>query len=248
MPERANVNADFAWSEFDPDAYVQHYYADPHPDDDEVVRLTCRALAALGRADLDALDVGTGPNLFPLFAALPVSRRLTVWEYGEANVAWMRRTLAAGALVAPWDHFWRVAQGAHGASAETIAAPVSELGRRTEVVQGSIFDLPERRWDAATMFFCAESITADQPEFERACAAYARAVRPGGVLAAAFLAGSRGYTVGEVDFPAVSVAPESLCAAFAKYARDIDISPIGAMGDEIRSGYSGMLFMSARAA
>lgn len=46
------------------------------------------------------------------------------------------------------------------------------------VKQGSIFDLPERTWDAATMFFCAESITEHQDEFEAACAAFARCVKP----------------------------------------------------------------------
>lgn len=248
MSDGPNANSDFAWAKFDPEAYVEHYYADPHPDDDEVVRLTCRALAAAGRSDLEAIDVGTGPNLFPLFAALPVSKRLTVWEYGEANIAWMRKTLAAGALTNPWGHFWDVARAAHGAAAAGIAAPVTDLSARTDVVQGSIFDLPARRWDAATMFFCAESITAQQDEFERACAAYAGSVRPGGVLAAAFLAGSRGYTVGDIDFPAVSITPDSLRAAFAPHAREIEIAPIGAMGEEIRSGYSGMLFMTARAA
>lgn len=244
MSDNPNANADFAWAKFDPEAYVAHYYADPHPDDDEVVRLTCRALASAGRRDLKTIDVGTGPNLFPLFAALPVSARLTVWEYGEANIAWMRKTLAAGALAPPWTHFWDVARAAHGDVA--IAEPVAELSARTEVIQGSIFELPERRWDAGTMFFCAESITAQQDEFERACAAYARAVRSGGLLAAAFLAGSRGYTVGEIDFPAVSITPDSLRSAFSSHATDIEIAPIGAMGEEIRSGYSGMLFMSAR--
>lgn len=248
MPDRSQGNSAFAWEKFDPEAYVEHYYADPHADDDEVVALTCAALAAPGRDDLHCIDVGTGPNLFPLFAALPVSARLTVWEYGQANIAWMQRELAAGALRPPWPHFWEVVRAAHGKRAQAIAAPVAALAERTRVVQGSVFDLPERNWDAATMFFCAESITAQQEEFERACASFARAVRPGGVLAAAFLAGSRGYRVGELDFPAVSVTPESLSKAFAGIARDIEVTPIGAMGAEIRSGYAGMLFLTAHAA
>jgi hypothetical protein len=33
------------------------------------------------------VDVGTGPNLIPLFCALPRARRLTAWEYAESNVA-----------------------------------------------------------------------------------------------------------------------------------------------------------------
>ncbi len=240
-------NEDFAWGDFDPDAYVEHYYGDPHPDDDEVVRLSCQALAGAGRSDLDFIDVGTGPNLFPLFAALPVSKRLTVWEYAESNIAWMRRELASGVLRSPWTHFWDVARGAHAPS-PSIANPIAALNDRTEIVQGSIFDLPTHRWDAATMFFCAESITERQGEFERACAAFARCVKPGGVLAGAFLAGSRGYQVAGSDFPALAVTAESVAAAFEPHARAIRTILIGDIGKEIRSGYSGMIFLSAKAA
>jgi hypothetical protein len=240
-------NEDFAWTRFDPEAYVAHYYGDPHPDDDEVVRRTCRALSAAGRSDLDVVDVGTGPNLFPLLAAMPVSRRLTVWEYADSNIAWLKRELARAELRAPWSHFWEVAASAHDLG-HARRDPTVELCEKTEIVQGSIFDLPVRRWSAATMFFCAESITARQDEFERACAAFARAVIPDGVLAAAFLAGSRGYRVGEEDYPAVSVTEQSLKAAFDGFVRELELTAIGAMGEEIRSGYSGMVFMTARAA
>ena len=240
-----NGNEAFAWSRFDPEAYVEHYYGDPHPDDDQVVRLTCAALAKAGR-DIETIDVGTGPNLFPLFAALPFARRLTVWEYAESNIAWMRRELAQGELRAPWTHFWTVACESFGSESRS-GAPIAELAGKTDVVQGSIFDLPRHRWDAATMFFCAESITEKQDEFKRACAAFAHAVRPGGVLAAAFLAGSRGYRVGQEDYPAVSVTPETLERAFADLASDVEITPIGAHSSDIRSGYAGMLFLTARA-
>lgn len=242
-----SANNEFGWSNFDPDSYVEHYYADPHPDDDEVVRRTCRALASAGRADLEVIDVGTGPNLFPLLAALPVARAITAWEYAESNVNWVRREVQQPALRGPWVHFWEVARAAHGIASPDLAAPMAGLRDKLETVQGSIFDLPVAGWDAGTMFFCAESITARQEEFEHACACYARAVRPGGVLAAAFLAGSRGYTVGAEDYPAVSVGPAELEAAFSPLATDIIIEGIGAHADEIRSGYSGMLFLTARA-
>ncbi len=239
-------NQDFSWDNFDPEAYVAHYYADPHPDDDEVLRQTCAALAAsAGDRAIDVIDVGTGPNLFPLFAALPVSGRQTVWEYAPSNIEWLRRELDRGELRAPWAHFWDVARQT-SARAGQIDHPVRTLAGRTEVVQGSIFDVPARQWDAATMFFCAESITQDQDEFVRACAAFAGAVRPGGVVAAAFLAGSRGYTVGEEDYPAVSVGPQELEAAFGGLLSDMKLSGIGNRDEEIRSGYTGMIFLTGR--
>lgn len=239
-------NQDFSWSKFDPEAYVEHYYSDPHPDDDEVLRQTCVALAAsAGDSEIDVIDIGTGPNLFPLFAALPVSRRQTVWEYAPSNIEWLERELARGQLRPPWTHFWDVARQT-GARARGIANPVQALAARTEVTQGSIFDVPQRQWDAATMFFCAESITQDQDEFIRACAAFAGAVRSGGVVAAAFLAGSRGYRVGEEDYPAVSVGPQELADAFSGLVDDMRLAGIGNRDEEIRSGYTGMIFMTAK--
>ncbi|GAN00333.1 putative methyltransferase bldM [alpha proteobacterium U9-1i] len=242
-------NKEFGWSKFDPESYVQHYYADPHPDDDEVVRRTCAALieGAAGRTDLDVLDVGTGPNLFPLLSALPVARRVTAWEYAESNIAWLHQEAKRAALRAPWLHFWEIARAAHGMADASPEAPMAALRAKLDAVQGSIFDLPAANWDAATMFFCAESITARQDEFENACACFARAVRPGGMLAAAFLAGSRGYTVGSEEYPAVSVGPDELEAAFSKLATGMTVERIGDREEEIRSGYSGMLFLTARA-
>lgn len=245
MTHSKGANTDFDWERFDPTAYVEHYYGAPHPDDDEVLRRTAKALSLLHRNDLEVVDVGTGPNLIPLFAALPFARRQTVWEYAQSNIDWMRAVLAGEAVRSPWRHFWRVAAHSHGLDPDTD--PLPALRSKVELVQGSIFDLPQRRWDAATMFFCAESITAEQDEFERACAAFARAVRPGGVLAAAFLAGSQGYRVAEEDFPAVAVSVASLQQAFDSLASEIEVTGIGAMGEEIRSGYSGMLFLTARA-
>lgn len=245
MAAQPASNSDYDWSAFDPESYVAHYYADPHPDDDEVVRLTARALKSMSPGG-GAVDVGTGPNLFPLLAAMPRAGQMTAWEYSETNVAWLRTELQGAALREPWPHFWKLVR--EGYAPERLEDdPTSALRLRANVVQGSIFDLPKARWDAATMFFCAESITEQQEEFERACAAFARAVRPGGVLAAAFLAGSRGYVVAETAFPAVAINEASLVAAFEPHAARIDITPIGIVEEEIRSGYSGMYFLSARA-
>src|SRR4029078_9324938 len=97
------------------------------------------------------------------------------------------------------------------------------LREKSIVRRGSIFDLPERTWDAATMFFCAESITERQDEFEAACAAYARCVRRGGTLAAAFLAHSVGYVVKASRFPALPLSAESIMKAFARHAEDLKV-------------------------
>lgn len=241
-------NADYQWNAFDSEAYFQHYYGEPHPDDDRVIRLAVAALkeAPPAEASLDVVDVGTGPNLIPFFCATPRARSLTAWEYAESNVEWLRSELARDAIRPQWQHFWRVTREAYGGDWPLPENPISELRRKADIRQGSVFDLPKGRWDAATMFFCAESITAREDEFEKACAAFARCVKPGGALAAAFLVRSGGYEVSGRKFPVLHLSADKIEQVFAAYATSIKSEKIGIVEREIRSGYSGFVFLTGR--
>lgn len=242
-------NADYAWKTFDSEAYFQHYYGDPHPDDDLVTRLAVDALKGacpIGER-LEVLDVGTGPNLVPFLSALPRARRLTAWEYAQSNVEWLKTELERDEMRPQWQHFWQIVREAYGADAALPADPVPQLRETCEVKQGSIFDLPQANWDAATMFFCAESITKQQDEFDAACAAFARAVRPGGTLAAAFLARSDGYRVSDYLYPALHLTPEAVEQTFSRHAKQIATRSVGIVDREIRSGYTGIIFLTAEA-
>lgn len=239
-------NADYQWGSFDAESYFQHYYGEPHPDDDRVIHSAVQAIKRAPPLDaaLDIVDVGTGPNLIPFFCALPRAARLTAWEYADTNVDWLKTELAHDAMRPQWRHFWRVTREAYGADAELPDNPLPELRRKASILKGSIFELPERNWDAATMFFCAESITERHDEFEAACTAFARSVKPGGTLIAAFLVRSAGYRVADRPFPVLSLSPESVEAAFAAHAGDVRAEQIGIVEREIRSGYSGFVFLT----
>jgi putative hemolysin len=219
-PPSRRGNADYQWAQFDPEAYFQHYYGEPHPDDERVIRYAVTAMkhAPPIGADLDVVDVGTGPSLIPFFCALPRARQLTAWEYAEGNIAWLEFELQRKEMRSQWRHFWRITREAYLLDCRLPEDPMPLLRAKSIVRRGSIFDLPERTWDAATMFFCAESITERQDEFEAACAAYARCVKRGGALAAAFLAHSAGYVVKESRFPALPLSAESIISAFARHA------------------------------
>ncbi len=247
---KASGNADYQWSLFDSEAYFQHYYGEPHPDDDAVVRSAARALmeAGLPREALDIVDVGTGPNLIPFFCALPFARRLTAWEYAERNVEWLQRELESSVLRPQWSHFWGVARESFGETFRLPRTPLPRLKSITSVVRGSVFDLPRHRWDAATMFFCAESITEKRGEFECACASFARCVRPGGNLAAAFLVRSAGYEVAGRRFPVLNLTTEDIEETFRAHATHVRVQRIGIVDREIRSGYSGFVFLTGLAA
>jgi hypothetical protein len=192
------------------------------------------------------MDVGTGPSLIPLLAALPVATQLTAWEYAQPNIAWLRNELAGPSLRPQWLHFWRAVQKAHESSAPLTGDPLPMLAARTRVSKGSIYDLPPHACDAATMFFCAESITSHIGEFERALSAFIAAVRPGGIIAAAFLAGSSGYDVCGRRFPAVRLDAVMINTLLRDRLDTFEISPVGLSPVEIRSGYSGALFVTGR--
>jgi len=242
-------NADYQWAQFDSEAYCQHYYGEPHPDDERVIRRAVEAMkhAPPIGAELDVVDVGTGPSLIPFFCALPRARQLTAWEYTEGNSAWLESELKRKEMRSQWRHFWSIAREAYLPDFRPPEDPMPLLRAKSVVRRGSIFDLPERTWDAATMFFCAESITERQDEFEAACAAYARCVKRGGTLAAAFLAHSAGYVVKENRFPALSLSAESIIDVFARHADGLKVESIGIVDRQVRSGYSGLVFLTGNA-
>lgn len=126
--------------------------------------------------------------------------------------------------------------------------PLPLLVQRTRLLRGSIFDLPRHTFDAATMFFCAESITSSPLEFRAALSAYTATVKPGGLIAAAFLAGSSGYEVSGRRYPALSIDTDDIAACLLPCVDGLEMTPIGLSSSEIRSGYSGAIFVTARIA
>ena len=241
-------NADYQWARFDSEAYFQHYYGEPHPDGDRVIQFAVEAMkrAAPIDAELDIVDVGTGPSLIPFLCALPRARRLTAWEYAESNVAWLEAELQRQDMRPQWRHFWHVARDAYRPEMPA-EDPMPLLRSKSVIHHGSVFELPKRNWDAATMFFCAESITERQDEFEAACVAFARSVRQGGMLAAAFLVRSAGYVVADRAFPVLRLTPELIEEVFASNADNVKAERIGIREREIRSGYSGFIFLTGTA-
>ena len=249
IPDVRSGNADYQWSNFDSEAYFQHYYGEPHADDDRVIRCAVAAMKAIApsAAGLNIIDVGTGPNLIPFMCTMPRARSLTAWEFAQSNVDWLRADLSREGLRPQWQHFWGVTKEAYGADWHLPDNPLPALAAMSRITRGSVFDLPKRRWDAATMFFCAESITEREDEFAAAVAAYAQCVKPGGALAAAFLVRSAGYEVSGHRFPVLHLTPEAIENTFAIHAQNVKAERIGLVEREIRSGYSGFVFLTGRA-
>ena len=232
-------NADCRWDDFDPVLYLQQNYLEVRDDDLRIVQAVRDFFADAFDVDrpVDAgIDVGTGPNLYPALCMLPFCRRITLWERSGANV---RRLQQETQRFSPmWDGYWNVLRG-HGAY-RRVPDPRQALRSAARVHHGDLFRLPERRWNAGTMFFVAESLSSQQREFRLAVRRFFGALTPGAPFAVAFMAESTGYDVGAVHFPAVAVTEADVDECLRPHSPDVATVVIRS-SVPLRDGYSGMV-------
>lgn len=240
----ASGNDDFPWDEFNSSVYYEHNYVTLQGEDEHILDAVGSFFSSAGIGpDAHGIDVGSGANLYPLFAMLPFCQDVVLWEWSAANVRWLKEETQSYSV--EWDPFWAVLTRypAYGA----VTEPRDMVGKRGRPQQGSIFDLPAARWDVGTMFFVAESLTAEVDEFERATRCFVGALKPGAPFAAAFMAGSKGYPVAGVEFPAVDVGVEEVRKCLDDITSDLTVFQVERTGAPLRDGYSGMILAHGRA-
>jgi hypothetical protein len=235
-PRDGSVNDSVNWDDFDPGIYYGDNYRQLRDDDQQIIRAICDFFRATGISSGRALDVGTGANIYPALAMLPICTDLTLWEHSASNVAWLHEEVAH--FSALWQPFWD--EVCAGIPAANDIDPRAELASRARVRRGSIFGLPRRRWDLGTMSFVAESMTTSRNEFGAAVRAFVMSLRPGAPFAATFMADSDGYRVGDHHFPAVPIGLDDVRQCLEPVAGDVIIRPIHSSAP-LRDGYSGML-------
>lgn len=231
-------NAEAPWDEFDSQWYLHHNYNTIHPDDRAVINRigTFFAARASGRKR-HAVDVGSGTNLYPALAMLPVAESITLWEYSASNVRWLEHGVRPYGQL--WDQFW-------AALCDTapmygrLRRPRALLPLIAKVERANVFNLPEAHWDLGTMFFVAESITGIPAEFELATRNFVTSLRPGAPFAAAFIRNSRGYEVRDVRFPAVAVTEYEVRRVLRPYADELTVEHV-VPGQAFRDGWDGMV-------
>lgn len=199
------ANEEFPWDSFDSEWYLAHNYGKLRDDDREILERLAEFFSSIGDQGLKrGVDVGTGSNLYPLLALLPLCGHITLRERASTNCQWLRNEIAR--YSSTWDPYWE--QLAKWPLYQPIGDPRWSVHERAHVERGSIFDLPRSTYDIGTMFFVAESITERADEFVRATRSFLRSLQPNAPFAAAFMRESRGYDVAGVHFPAVAITEE----------------------------------------
>jgi hypothetical protein len=230
-------NADCPWDEFDSNWYVKHNYHVLRADDRAIIHDLAEYFAgkAPGR-NWHGIDVGSGTNLYPALAMLPLTESITLWEHSAANVRWLEHGVRPYSQ--SWDQYWD-ALCTHETVYQRVRRPRSLLPVMTKIEQASIYDLPVAAWDIGTMFFVAESITGIRAEFELATMRFLRSLKPGAPFAAAFMRNSAGYAVGDFRFPAVAVTEYDIRRVLHRYTAELRIRRV--TSSDLRHGYDGMI-------
>ncbi|GIG68652.1 SCO2525 family SAM-dependent methyltransferase [Phytomonospora endophytica] len=257
-------NEDFPWDAFDSEWYHSLNYATLRDDDHDILTIVRDFFTEAHAQDRperawSGLDVGTGANLYPALSMLPFCRRIRLHEFSASNVSWLEREIGGG-FRPSWDPFWAALCEREPYAA--VADPRARLREVAEVCQDSVFTLSDgaetgprdvfnglavRTWDVGTMFFGAESMTTDFVEFKLAVGRFMHSLRPGAPFAAAFMRDSKGYTVGDVDFPAVAIKEQDVAECLEGLASRVEVQVTG-LEATLRAGYGGMIVATGRAA
>jgi hypothetical protein len=199
------------WSEFDADGYWKINYATLLPEDAEIIRFASEFLieARSGRpAVREAVDVGSGTNLYPALLMVPWARRIVLTEYAVANIDWLAANLADAPGDWSWQPFWDLVRDLPGY--RDVDQPRRRLAAAHELRHLSVFDLPARAWDLGTMFFVADGMTTDEAEFEDAVRRFLGALTVDAPFLMTFMTGSDGYDVSGIRFPGVRLTADYL--------------------------------------
>ena len=191
--ESLRHNNDVDWDKFDPDAHWAHNYQNLSSDDRTIIQQVAGFFSQYfqqtpGTELLRGLDVGSGGNLYPALGLLPWSGRITLTDPAPASISWLRRAAAGTGMENSqgdwyWQPFW--AEYAEFPGYQQLANPRQLLAARHDVRRYSVLNLARANWDIGTMFFVAESITAQPEEFADAVDSFFGALVPGAPFAVA---------------------------------------------------------------
>jgi hypothetical protein len=236
-------NADVDWDRWPVPTYLAENYRELHGSDDAVIVHHSAFYRGLAPGSVArAVEVGTGPNLYPLFLASGAARHIDAVDAGAAGLRYLRAQLA-GDPDPSWEPFWQRCRALNPA----LPATVTDALGRVRAIRGDAFALAGADYDLASMHFVAESVTEDPDEFAGFCAAFVATVRPGGHLVAAFMENMARYELGDGSrWPGLPVDGAAVSEVFTPLTRDLRVERVDADPGLPDYGYTGMVLLTAR--
>ncbi|MET9378314.1 class I SAM-dependent methyltransferase [Streptomyces sp. NPDC003035] len=241
-PGRIRHNRDADWNAWPVEDYLAENYRRLHPCDIGVIRhhsAFYRRFPPGGIAR--SLEVGAGPNLYPLMLAAAASRHIDALEPSAANVGYLQDQLDRGPDDS-WQAFYALCRALDPGLPDTAAKALA----RVRIVPGDAGDIPEGTYDLASMNFVAESVTEDFAEVASLCGAFVRSVRPGGYLVASFMERMPSYRIGPGPrWPACPVDVDAVRSVFAPLTEELRIDRLGKDRTLPDYGDTGVILLTA---
>lgn len=210
------VTAD--WSQFDPRAYLNEYYADLGNENLALLRFLVEVFQGLPDCQT-LLDFGGGPTIYPLISAVNRVAEIHFADYLEVNLCEVRRWIERDPAAFDWTPF--IAKALEIETGRPCAAP--EVALRAEEIRKRVrrvlrcdasrtppIDDLRAPYDVVLSNFCAESATSDRAQWQAYVANIASVLKPGGWLVTTALKRSTQYRVGARTFPAVDISEADL--------------------------------------
>lgn len=237
-------NDDVDWNTWPVETYLDENYRILHPADAAVIHHHSRFFRRLPDDGIDlSIEVGAGPNLYPLLLQAAACRRIHALDRSTAGLQYLTRQIQDGPDP-HWTPFYRRCREQNPALPATIATALS----RVDVVPGDARRLPEGRYGLASMHFVAETMSEEPEQFLEHCAIFCRTVRPGGHLIAAFMENLGRYELGggSSTWPGLKVDSDMVEAAFAPHTEELRVERIDEDPSLPDYGYTGMVMVTAR--
>ena len=242
---RRNVDAD--WHHWPVLTYLAENYRQLHTCDDAVIAHHSAFYRRIARSSIQrSVEIGAGPNLYPLLLAAGACQRIDALDPSTANVAYLRDQVTAGPDDS-WQPFYDRCRELNAGLPATMAEALQGVTAHV----GDLDDLEPGSYDLASMNFVAESISEDLAEVTTFCQRFARSVCPGGHLVASFMEQQARYRLGDgSQWPGCPIQVEDVQRIFDAEVDGLTITRIEsdpALPDYY-GGYTGMILLTGRRA
>lgn len=225
------------WAQVPADAYLQANYREAPLDVDVDILKDIKAMLRMlpppsmrgGRPVV--ADVGTGPSLHTLIAGAACGAEVHAWEPHS------RMADRLDAEAATPHRFWSQLSAKAGINPRRWQP---QLQQRSKVLRAGAEQMPEGRYDAATMLFVAECADGTADTARRLTHMALRSLRPGGRFLFVAAADAQPVRYGQVLLPVWSAGADEMRGIMAQSpARQWQVRH--RMG-QIHDGHRGLLF------
>ncbi len=234
-------NADADWDRWPVQNYLGENYRELHAADAQVIRHHSAFFAPFPPGSLArCLELGPGPNLYPLMLLAGAAVSVDAFEPSSANCTYLRAQKVCPD--ASWQPFYTLCRSLNPALPATLPDALDKV----RVRHAGAASLPDSFYDLASMHFVAESVTEDPEEFAALCGLCIRSVRPGGYLVAAFMETMPSYRIKDsAVWPALPVDVRAVADVFSSRAERLDVTRVPKDLTLPDYGDNGMILLTA---